>query len=100
MQYVGQGAKITELAEKAQMTKQSMSSLVNDMEKAGYLKRYVDKKDSRAWVFKLTARGNKAVAAATAIINDILDKWTKLLGQKKMLQLIYLLEELDGKIKE
>lgn len=89
------GSRITELAERAQMTKQSMSVLVYDMEKAGYLKRYPDPNDKRAYIFKLTESGQKSVETAGRIIHNIIDGWQQRLGEQKMNDLLQLLTELN-----
>lgn len=69
------GSRITELAQKAGITKQSMSVLVYEMEQAGYLKRQKDKDDKRAVIFKLTAKGEKLYALADRILHSIIESW-------------------------
>jgi DNA-binding MarR family transcriptional regulator len=51
------GTRITELAERAQMTKQSMGDLVADMEALGVVERIPDPTDRRAKIVRYTARG-------------------------------------------
>src|ERR1043165_8047745 len=64
-QFIGKnGARLTELAAKSQLTKQSMSYLVEHLEKHGHVERFVDETDSRAWIFRLTKKGWKVVAIA------------------------------------
>lgn len=70
-----EGSRITVLAEKAGITKQSMSVLVYNMEKEGYLKRQKDKNDKRAVIFKLTAKGEKLYALADRILHSIIESW-------------------------
>jgi DNA-binding MarR family transcriptional regulator len=93
-----EGSRITMLAEKAQMTKQSMSVLVSDMERAGYLMRMNDKDDKRAFIFKLTPKGMKMYELAGKLIKEITGEWEAKLGTKKMNELIRLLSELNEKI--
>jgi DNA-binding MarR family transcriptional regulator len=69
------GSRITELALKAEITKQSMSILVYEMEQAGYLKRQKDKADKRAVIFKLTVKGEKLYALADRILHSIIESW-------------------------
>lgn len=59
-----EGIRLTELAEKAGMTKQAMSELVIDLERLGYLQRSPDPRDGRAKLIDLTAKGRAAVQAA------------------------------------
>ena len=62
------GSRVTELAAKAQMTKPSMSYLVEYLEGAGYLERRPDPNDGRARLVHLTPRGWQQVEDALDII--------------------------------
>lgn len=59
-----QGIRLTDLANKAGMTKQAMSELVIDLERLGYLQRTADPQDGRAKLIGLTDKGRAAVEAA------------------------------------
>ncbi len=52
-----EGVRLTELAQIARITKQSMGALVDSLEAAGYVERLDDPDDGRAWRVRLTARG-------------------------------------------
>src|SRR4051812_21713187 len=56
---VPQGSRLTELAERAGMTKQSMGYLVDYLEDHGYLRRVPDPQDQRAQVIRTTAKAKK-----------------------------------------
>ncbi len=58
------GIRLTELAEKAGVTKQAMSELVIDLERLGYLQRTPDPHDGRAKLIGFTDKGRAAVDAA------------------------------------
>jgi DNA-binding MarR family transcriptional regulator len=51
------GLRLTELAQIARITKQSMGALIDSLEAAGYVERLDDPDDGRAWRVRLTARG-------------------------------------------
>ena len=51
------GSRITELASRGGITKQSMSAIVYQLEEYGYLKRKDDPGDARAILFILTVKG-------------------------------------------
>jgi DNA-binding MarR family transcriptional regulator len=89
-----EGSRVTEIADRAQLTKQTVVYLVNDLERLGYLERIPDPSDGRAKLVRPTARGNAAVAEARQIAADIERDWTDLLGQQPMAQLRHLLEQL------
>lgn len=60
------GLRLTELADRAGVTKQAVSELVLDLEGRGYLQRIADPTDGRAKLIRFTSRGEAAVAAAMA----------------------------------
>lgn len=88
------GSRLTDLAERAQMTKQSMGYLVDHLEQRGYLERRPDPSDRRAALISLTDRGWEQVRAALAIIAAIEEEWAGELGPRRMQQLRELLLDL------
>ena len=88
------GSRLTDLAERAQITKQSMGYLVDYLEQRGYLERRPDPSDRRAALISLTDRGWAQVRAALRIIAAIEEEWTSALGRPRMQQLRDLLGDL------
>jgi DNA-binding MarR family transcriptional regulator len=88
------GSRLTDLAERAQITKQSMGYLVDDLEQRGYVERRPDPSDRRAALISLTDRGWDQVRAALTIIAAIEEEWAGGLGEPRMQQLRELLSEL------
>jgi DNA-binding MarR family transcriptional regulator len=88
------GSRLTALAERAQITKQSMGYLVDHLEERGYLERRPDPTDRRAALVCLTERGWAQIRAALAIIAGLEQEWTTALGEQRMEQLRELLTEL------
>ena len=82
------------MAERAQITKQSMGYLVDYLEECGYVERRPDPSDRRAALIVLTERGWEQVRAALGIIAAIENEWTRSLGEERMEQLRELLGEL------
>lgn len=92
------GDRITDLARKGNMTKQSMGYLVDQLEVAGYVERLADPHDGRAAIIRRTAKGwnaNRAVAEEVALIEQ---EWAQMIGPAKMKQLKTLLTELVEKL--
>jgi len=89
-----EGSRLTDLAERAQITKQSMGYLVDYLEERGYLERRPDPTDRRAVLVCLTERGWEQVRAALAIIAALEAEWTRALGRARMEQLRELLTDL------
>ncbi len=96
-QHIGaEGSRLTDLAERAQITKQSMGYLVDYLEERGYLERRPDPTDRRAALVCLTDRGWAQVRTALAIIAAVEAEWARALGPRRMEQLRALLSELGA----
>jgi DNA-binding MarR family transcriptional regulator len=91
------GSRLSELAERAQLTKQSMGYLVDYLEERGYVERRADPTDRRASLIFLTERGWAEVREALSIIAGIEREWARQLGKRRMEQLRELLTELNGR---
>ena len=90
-----EGSRVTELAAKAKITKQSMSALVAQLEETGYVKKKPDPTDKRAWLLVLTPKG-KRVKEVGHEINFLFEKsWEQKLGKKDYSQLRQLLRRLS-----
>jgi DNA-binding MarR family transcriptional regulator len=90
------GTRVSVLAQRAQITKQSMAELVAHLERHGYVERVPDPGDRRAKLVRATARGSEVYAIARQVVAEIEQQWTERLGRAKMRQLRELLEELNA----
>ena len=90
------GTTVTALAERAQMTKQSMGELVRHLEAHGYVERVPDPADGRAKLVRATPRGREVYAIAREVVAELEARWTTHLGAARMRQLRALLEELNA----
>ena len=90
------GTRVSVLAERAEMTKQSMAELVAHLERLGYVKRVPDPDDRRAKLVRATPRGKQLYAIAREVVVEIETEWTRRLGRAKMRRLRELLEELNA----
>jgi DNA-binding MarR family transcriptional regulator len=90
-----EGSRLTELAERAQLTKQTMGYLVDYLEERGYVEREPDPDDKRAKIVRLTDEGRELVGVAREIMGRIESRWAELLGEERMEQLRELLKELN-----
>ncbi len=79
-----EGAHATALAERAQMTKQSMGYLIDHLEQRGYVERVPDPADQRARVVRRTARGWAVDQTARASIGRLEDEWGARIGAERM----------------
>lgn len=94
-----EGTRLTELAERASMTKQAMGQLIDEVERLGYVERTTDPSDGRAKIVKFTRKGEKLIQLGTEIGDSIQQGYADLIGAKKMQRLRDLLEELHYKIR-
>jgi DNA-binding MarR family transcriptional regulator len=90
------GTRVSVLAERSQITKQSMAELVAHLERLGYVERVPDPSDRRAKLVRATARGRQLYVIAREVVAEIEADWTKRLGKAKMRRLRELLEELNA----
>ncbi|WP_454198052.1 MarR family winged helix-turn-helix transcriptional regulator [Nocardia sp. Marseille-Q1738] len=79
-----QGSRITELAEQAQVTKQTAGFLVDQLERAGYVERMPDPRDGRARLVRLSERGRGMADYANEIADNIQGEWAAHLGARRM----------------
>jgi len=89
-----EGTRLTELAEQAQVTKQTAGFLVDQLEKAGWVERVPDPSDKRARLVRIAARGEEALPVAAAAVAEVEAEWTAHLGRQRMTQLRNILNEL------
>jgi DNA-binding MarR family transcriptional regulator len=94
------GSRLTDLAESAQITKQSMGYLVDYLEERGYLERRPDPGDRRVALICLTERGWDEVRAALATIAKLEKDWARRLGNDRMQELRELLTELGQSVNQ
>jgi DNA-binding MarR family transcriptional regulator len=89
-----EGSRLTDLAHRAQVTKQSMGALVDRLERWGYVERIPDPRDRRARIVRRTARGWTVERTARASIRALEDEWTQRVGAERMRQCRAVLEEI------
>jgi DNA-binding MarR family transcriptional regulator len=88
------GTRLSVLADRAQVAKQTATALVDHLERAGYVERVPDPTDGRARLVRLTARGEQLIPIARAQEQLIEDEWEAHLGPRRMRQLREALERL------
>jgi DNA-binding MarR family transcriptional regulator len=71
------GTRLTELADRADMTHQSMGELIDTLEQRGYVERRPDPADGRARLVCLTSKGRQMARVALREIAAIEANWTQ-----------------------
>ena len=82
-----EGTRLSVLADRAQIAKQTATSLVDKLERSGYVERVPDPSDGRARLVRLTARAEAARPVARAEEARIEAEWEAHLGPVRMDQL-------------
>ncbi|GAA0743424.1 MarR family transcriptional regulator [Dactylosporangium roseum] len=81
------GTRLVDLAEQAQVTKQTAGFLVDQLERAGYVQRRPDRTDARARLVHIADRGHEAGAIAARVVAEVEAEWTAHLGTRRITQL-------------
>lgn len=81
------GSRLAELAEAAQLTKQTVGSIVDQLEAAGYVERRPDPRDGRARLVQITTKGHELIQLSIPVVRDIEAAWEAHLGRTRTRQL-------------
>jgi DNA-binding MarR family transcriptional regulator len=95
-----EGSRVTELAEEAGMTKQSMGELVDYLEERGYVERHPDPRDGRAKIVVLTEKRRRGIDAAAKGLAEIETELAGQVGKERLEELIGLLVNLRAILAE
>ena len=88
------GLRLTEIAERGNMTKQSAGEVVDDLAARGYIERVPDPDDRRAKLVRLTERGEAAQAYGFHLLAEIEKRWGERYGAERIAGLRAMLEEI------
>ncbi|MFN8031826.1 MAG: MarR family transcriptional regulator [Mycobacterium sp.] len=88
------GIRLTELADRAQLSPAATSELVNNLTELGYLTRRPDPADGRAKLIDLTDRGRRLMAVAGERVADIEQRWSAVVGAKNFAQMCRTMQRL------
>jgi DNA-binding MarR family transcriptional regulator len=93
---LGEGSpRITDMAVRAGITKQSMSALVEHLETRGYVERSPDPSDKRAQLVRLTKKGERVRLFGERVGREVERDWQRTLGKKRLEGFRDALRELD-----
>jgi DNA-binding MarR family transcriptional regulator len=88
------GSRPGELAEATQLSKQTLGSILDQLEGAGYVTRVPDPSDGRARLVTITERGRELVALSLPVVQEMEQAWAQHLGPARTRQLREALTEL------
>jgi DNA-binding MarR family transcriptional regulator len=88
------GSRLTDLAEQAQMTKQSAAGLIDELERMRYVRKVPDPHDRRARLIQIDRRGREAAKVAQVVHDEIQAEWRAHIGVRRFRELRGTLERL------
>jgi DNA-binding MarR family transcriptional regulator len=86
------GTRLSDLAEQAQVSKQTATALVDRLEQAGYVERVPDPLDGRARLVRFSAKAEAMLPIARAEEERVEREWERHLGHRRMRELRETLE--------
>ncbi|WP_204264114.1 MarR family transcriptional regulator [Geodermatophilus normandii] len=90
------GIRLTELAARAQLGLATMSELVTELERSGYLERRPDPADGRARLIYPTSRGRQLLDDAGDRVAEIEQHWAAVVGREEFEHTCRVLAQLLG----
>lgn len=79
-----EGLRVTQLAQIAGITKQSMAEIVDALEAHGYVERVKDPSDGRARLVRFTRRGKQMADRARTLVREVEQRWTQRVGAARV----------------
>ena len=76
------GSRLTDMAERAGLTKQAVGEAATELERLGYAERVPDPTDKRAKIIKLTPSGVDACLSGRRIFAEIEREWAEQFGEE------------------
>ncbi len=82
-----EGSRVSDMAARAGITKQSMAAIVKDLEEVGLVTVSPDPADGRAKVVQYTDRGWECVRGGKAYLREVEDALASLIGRERLAEL-------------
>ena len=96
---LGMGSvRVTELAERAQVTQQAMGKMLKELERLGYIARDIDAGDKRAREIRLTDRGVRLAQNCMEVVDEIRRDYSSRVGAQELAELEERLREAVRKL--
>ena len=96
---LGLGAvRVTELAERAQVTQQAMGKMLKEVERLGYIARDVDRGDKRAKEIRLTERGMQLTIDCLEVVDELMAYYEERIGHRDFVSLQIQMRDAVGKL--
>jgi DNA-binding MarR family transcriptional regulator len=90
------GSRLTDLSERAGVSKQAMMLSIDELEVRGYVRRVSDPSDARAKLVRLTAKGRRCATECRRVVQSLETRTRRELGARQFEALRSSLEVLAG----
>lgn len=87
----GRGVRLSELADKLAISKQAVNQTINQIERAGYLRRIPDPHDGRAKLAVLTNKGEKLLHDGAELLVKVEQEFSQLTSEQELKEFTRLL---------
>ncbi len=94
-----EGSRLTDLADRAGISKQAMGKIVDELERLGYVSRD-SHADGRAKLIQFTRSGLKLLKDSGEIVDAVWQEYAELVGEKRLANIRDDLNELYGRVKQ
>jgi DNA-binding MarR family transcriptional regulator len=91
------GSRLTDLADSAMMTKQTVGEVVSDLERRGYVERVPDPEDGRVKIIRLTTKGREVYLTGWQLNDELEKEWGARFGDDRVASLREALEVVHAK---
>ncbi|HEY0889640.1 MAG TPA: MarR family winged helix-turn-helix transcriptional regulator [Nocardioides sp.] len=81
------GSRLTDLAEASQLTKQTIGSIIDQLERSGYVERVPDPSDARARLVVVAPKGRELVELSLPVVREVEAAWEAHLGVERTREL-------------
>ena len=88
------GSRPSELAQAAQVSKQTLGSIIDQLERGGYVRRLPDPTDARARLVVVTDLGRRLTELSLPVVREVESTWRAHLGPDRTRELRAALEAL------
>ena len=88
------GSRMNDLAEAAQVSKQTVTSIVDQLERRGWVRRTPDRTDARARLVSITEEGRALIELGRPVVERMQRSWEQHLGTGRAAELRRILTDL------
>ncbi len=90
------GTRLTEIANRAGVTKQAVAPMIDEMVAMGMLERVADPQDGRASLIRFSSAGRRGILEGLAVLRGLESELAEAIGERRMTKLHETLVDIDA----